>query len=65
MPFTALGGLGESAAIGIVEARGTPFISVEDLKNRAKLSSAVLDLLREHGCLKELAETNQVTLFQL
>ena len=65
VPFTALGGLGESAAIGIVEARGTPFISVEDLKNRAKLSSAVLDLLREHGCLKELAETNQVTLFQL
>ena len=23
-----------------------------------------LDLLREHGCLKDLAETNQVTLFQ-
>ena len=36
-----------------------------DLKNRGKVSSAVLDLLREHGCLKDLAETNQVTLFQL
>ena len=65
VPFTALGGLGEAAAIGIVEARATPFISVEDLKNRAKVSSAVCDLLREHGCLKDLAETNQVTLFQL
>ncbi len=65
VPFTALGGLGEAAAQGIVDARETPFISVEDLKNRGKVSSAVLDLLREHGCLKELAETNQVTLFQL
>ncbi len=63
VPFTALGGLGESAAQGIVDARSTPFISVEDLKNRGKVSSAVVDLLREHGCLKDLAETNQVTLF--
>ena len=38
---------------------------LSDLKNRGKVSSAVLDLLREHGCLKDLAETNQVTLFQL
>ena len=65
VPFTALGGLGEAAAQNIVEARKQPFISVEDLKNRAKVSSAVLELLRDHGCLKDLAETNQVTLFQL
>ena len=65
VPFTALGGLGESVAQSIVEARSIPFISVEDLKNRGKVSSAVLDLLREHGCLDGLAETNQVTLFQL
>ena len=65
VPFTALGGLGEAAAQGIVDARSDPFISVEDLKNRGKVSSAVLDLLRDHGCLKDLAETNQVTLFQL
>ena len=65
VPFTALGGLGEAAAQGIVDARSEPFISVEDLKNRGKVSSAVCDLLREHGCLKDLAETNQVTLFQL
>jgi len=65
VPFTALGGLGEAAAQSIVEARENPFISIEDLKNRAKVSSSVLELLREHGCLKDLAETNQVTLFQL
>lgn len=65
VPFTAMGGLGESAAQSIVEARKIPFISVEDLKNRGKVSSSVVDMMREHGCLKDLAETNQVTLFQL
>lgn len=63
VPFTGLGGLGESAAQGIVEARSIPFISVEDLKNRARVSSAVIDLLREHGALGSLSETSQVTLF--
>ncbi len=63
VPFTSLGGLGESAAESIVAERGTPFISVEDLKNRAKVSSAVVELLREHGCLNNLSETSQVTLF--
>ena len=63
IPFTALGGLGESAAQGIVDARSLPFLSVEDLKNRAGLSGAVIDLLRDHGCLEELAETSQVSLF--
>ncbi|MBQ8136372.1 MAG: PolC-type DNA polymerase III [Clostridia bacterium] len=63
IPFIALGGLGESAAIGIVEARETPFISVEDLKIRTKVSNAVVDLLRDQGCLKDLPETSQVSLF--
>ncbi len=63
VPFTSLGGLGESAAQGIQAAREIPFISVEDLKNRAKVSSAVVELLREHGCLSDLPETSQVTLF--
>ena len=63
VPFTGLGGLGESAAQGIADARSIPFISVEDLKNRAKVSSAVIELLREHGALGGLSETSQVTLF--
>ncbi len=63
VPFTALGGLGESAAQGIVEARTTPFISEEDLKNRARVTTAVLDMLRSEGCLGDLPETSQVSLF--
>ena len=63
VPFTALGGLGESAAEGIAAARSTPFLSIEDLKERAKVSSAVIELLRTHGCLDDLAESSQVSLF--
>lgn len=63
MPFTALGGLGESAAKGIVEVRDVPFISIEDLRDRAKISNSVVELLKEQGCLDGLAETSQVSLF--
>ena len=64
MPFNALPGLGEAAAHAIVEAREqSPFISVEDLKNRGKVSQSILDLMRECGCLQNLPETNQTTLF--
>ncbi|MBP3427290.1 MAG: PolC-type DNA polymerase III [Clostridia bacterium] len=64
MPFNALPGLGESAAHAIVEARNeSPFISVEDLRNRGKVSQSLIDLMRECGCLKDLPETNQTTLF--
>ena len=63
VPFISLGGLGEAAAEAIVRERETPFLSVEDLKNRAKLSSAVIDLMRGHGCLSGLPETSQVSLF--
>ncbi len=63
VPFTALGGLGESAAQGIADARETPFISEEDLKTRARVTTAVLDMLREQGCLGDLPATSQVSLF--
>ena len=63
-PFTSLGGLGESAAINIVRARERgPFMSVEDLKERTRISSAVIELLRTHGSLEGLSETSQVCMF--
>ncbi len=63
VPFISLGGLGEAAAEAIIRERATPFLSIEDLKNRAHLSSAVIELLREHGCLNGMTETSQMTLF--
>ncbi|MDR0898656.1 MAG: PolC-type DNA polymerase III [Oscillospiraceae bacterium] len=65
-PFTAIPGLGISAAQSLCEVRGAaPFLSMEDVKLRAKLSSAVMEKLAEHGALADLPETSQVSLFSL
>ncbi len=65
-PFTSLVGLGESAAIPIVQARAKgPFISIEDLRERAHVGQSVIDLLSAHGTLHDLAETSQISMFSL
>ncbi len=64
MPFTALGGLGDTAAQRIVEARQErEFMSIEDLRARAGLSKTVIEMLRTAHALDGLSETNQFTLF--
>ena len=63
-PFISLPGLGENAAVQIAEARkGGKFLSIEDLKNRGKAGSAVIEILRLHGALEGLTETNQISMF--
>lgn len=63
-PFSSVAGVGENAAIGIEEAQsGGPFGSVEDFRVRTKANSAVVNALRELGCLDGMPETNQLTLF--
>jgi DNA polymerase-3 subunit alpha (Gram-positive type) len=63
-PFISLPGLGESAAIPIVEARKDgPFLSVEDLQVRGKVGSSVIETLRKHGALEGMNETNQISMF--
>jgi len=62
LPFLALSGLGEAAARNIVEAREkAPFISIEDLRQRARLSKTVLAILKEHGALDGLPERDQIS----
>ncbi len=64
MPFNSLAGLGDTAAAKIVEVRGQGEIySVEDLRERARLSRAVIDILRRNGVLDSLTETNQFSFF--
>lgn len=66
LPFTALGGTGETAAKNIVSSREDyEFLSVEDLKKRARLSSAVIQKLEENGCLVGMMHSNQLSLFDL
>ncbi|MCL4516026.1 MAG: PolC-type DNA polymerase III [Firmicutes bacterium] len=63
-PLASLQGLGDAAARTIVEARQkAPFTSVEDLRVRSRLSKTVIEVLRAHGCLKGIPETDQMTLF--
>ena len=63
MPFSALAGVGDNAAANIVSAREEePFFSVEDLQTRAKLTKAVVDILRQCRVLDGLDETDQMTI---
>ncbi|WP_123054051.1 PolC-type DNA polymerase III [Clostridium sp. JN-1] len=64
IPITALQGVGENAAKGIVESRKDgKFISKEDLRMRSKASKSVIETLDKHGCLNGLPETNQLSMF--
>ena len=64
MPFNALGGLGDGAAEKIIKARDNYDIySVEDLRLRAGITKAVIEVLRRNHVLDGLTETNQLTLF--
>ena len=64
MPFNSLGGVGDTAAQKIADARDAGEIySIEDLRNRAGLSRAVIDTLRRGGVFEGMSETNQIDLF--
>ena len=66
LPYASLAGLGESAAENIAEAcRKYQINSVQDLKQYAKLSNSVIELLRKEGVLEKLDETNQITMFSM
>ncbi len=63
-PLTSLSGLGLSDARGIVEGRKEgPFTSVENLKKRTGASKTSIEVLREHGCLDGMDESDQLALF--
>ncbi len=64
IPFSALPGLGVQVADNIIQSRTDgPFLSIDDLRQRAHLSKSVVDLLRGQGALKDLGETNQLAFF--
>ncbi len=64
IPFRALDGLGDNVADAIVKAReGGPFISMEDLRDRGKVNTSSMEKLKALGCLDNLSESNQLSLF--
>ncbi|HWS29139.1 MAG TPA: PolC-type DNA polymerase III [Clostridia bacterium] len=63
-PFLAVAGVGENAAEGIAKAQnGHPYASVEEFRMRTRCNSAVIKNLCDVGCLNDLPETNQLSLF--
>ena len=62
--INSIDGLGEKAADSIEEAaKDGPFLSKEDFRNRTRVSKTICDLMGDLGILKDLPETNQLSLF--
>lgn len=63
-PLNSLQGLGLAAAQNIVDARKEgEFSSIDDLRLRSKISKSVIEILKGHGCLDGIPESNQLSLF--
>lgn len=64
-PLNAINGVSDAVGQAIVEARshGGPFISSEDLMQRAKIGKSIVEKLREYDVLAEIPDTNQITFF--
>lgn len=63
-PFTSIPGLGTNAAINIVKAREDgEFLSKEDLQQRGRVSKTIIEYLESQGCLADMPEQNQLSLF--
>lgn len=63
-PLSSLNGLGKTAAQNIEDARQEgDFTSIDDLRIKSRISKSVIEILKGHGCLNGLPESNQISLF--
>lgn len=63
-PLNSIPGFGTVAAQGIENARKDgKFMSIDDLKIRAKIGTSGADLLKQFGCLEGMSQSNQMSLF--
>ena len=63
-PLNSIAGLGNVAAESIMKARqDEKFMSIDDMKIRAKIGDSVAELLRQFGCLEGMSQSNQLSLF--
>lgn len=66
-PFSSISGMGTVAAEGIYNAvRSEELIkSIDDLRKRAKIGNAAIDLLKKFNCLNGLPESDQLSFFDV
>ena len=63
-PLNSIPGLGTVAAKSIQEAREEgDFMSIDDLKIRAKVGKSTIEMLTKTGCLEGMSQSNQLSLF--
>ena len=63
-PFVAVTSLGEKVADAIVaEREQAEFLSIKDLRRRTKMSQTIANRMVELGCLDDLPEDEQMSLF--
>ena len=63
-PLNSIPGFGTVAALGVDEARKQgEFMSIDDLKIRAKLGASGIEMLKNAGCLDGMSQSNQISLF--
>ncbi len=63
-PFSTIDGLGITVAKQLVEAREEkPFLSIEDVSKRGKISKTLVEKMKEMGIFEDMPESNQLSLF--
>jgi len=63
-PFNSIPGMGPIAAESLYKAaQEEEFMSIDEIRQRAKVGDSIIDLLRQFGCTDGLPESNQISLF--
>ena len=63
-PFSSISGFGPIAAESLYNAaKEEEFMSIDEIRIRAKIGDSTIDLLREFGVLDGMQESNQISLF--
>lgn len=65
-PLSSIEGMGEKAAEAVEEAsKNGAYLSLDDFRQRTKVSKTVIDLMAELGLFGNLPQSNQLSLFDL
>ena len=62
--FASIEGMGEKAAEAVeIASQDGPYLSLDDFRQRTKVSKTVIDLKADLGLFGDLPQSNQLSLF--
>ena len=65
-PFSSIEGMGDKAADAVEKAASQgPYLSLDDFRQRTKVSKTVIDFMADLGLFGDLPKSNQLSLFDL